>query len=91
MFKLVKRIEGFETKLQALESPDSDKRAKSYTKTKIGSEIAIRNNHGKSEKKKNGRTVKERTFVNREKPTNAFVKTNGSVNARKIRKPKKMI
>ena len=28
-------------------------------------------------------------FVNREKPTNAFVKTNGSVNARKIRKPKK--
>ena len=42
MFKLVKRIEGFETKLQALESPDSDKRAKSYTKTKIGSGIAIR-------------------------------------------------
>ena len=40
-------------------------------------------------KKKNGRTVKERTFVNREKPTNAFVKTNGSVNARKITKPKK--
>ena len=29
-------------KLQALESPDSDKRAKSYTKTKIGSGIAIR-------------------------------------------------
>ena len=29
-------------KLQALESPDSNKRAKSYTKTKIGSEIAIR-------------------------------------------------
>ena len=42
LFKLVKRIEGFETKLQALESPDSDKRAKSYTKTKIGSGIAIR-------------------------------------------------
>ena len=42
MFKLVKRIEGFETKLQALESPNSDKRAKSYTKTKIESEIAIR-------------------------------------------------
>ena len=42
LFKLVKRIEGFETKLQALESPDSDKRAKSYTRTKIGSEIAIR-------------------------------------------------
>ena len=29
-------------KLQALESPDYDKRAKSYTKTKIGSGIAIR-------------------------------------------------
>ena len=42
MFKLVKQIEGFETKLYALESPDSDKRAKSYTKTKIGSGIAIR-------------------------------------------------
>ena len=52
MFELVKRKEGFEAKLQALELPDSDKRAKSYTKTKIGSEITIRNNHGKSEKKK---------------------------------------
>ena len=29
LFELVKRNEGFETKLQALESPDSDKRAKS--------------------------------------------------------------
>ena len=46
LFELVKRKEGFETKLQALESPDSDKRAKSYTKTKIGSEIAIINNRG---------------------------------------------
>ena len=42
MFKLIIRKEGFEAKLQALESPDSDKRAKSYTKTKIGSGIAIR-------------------------------------------------
>ena len=42
MFELVKRKEGFETKLQALESSDSDKRAKSYTRTKIGSGIAIR-------------------------------------------------
>ena len=41
-FELVKQKESFETKLQALESPDSDKRAKSYTKTKIGSGIAIR-------------------------------------------------
>ena len=44
-------------KLQVLESPDSDKRAKSYTRTKIGSEIAIRNNRGKSEKKKTDRTL----------------------------------
>ena len=29
LFELVKRKEGFETKLQVLESPDSDKRAKS--------------------------------------------------------------
>ena len=42
LFELVKWREGFEMKLQALESPDSDKRAKSYTKTKIGSGIAIR-------------------------------------------------
>ena len=42
MFELVKRKEGFETKLQALESPDFDKRAKSYTKRKIGSGITIR-------------------------------------------------
>ena len=63
MFELVKRKEGFETKLQALESPDSDKRAKSYTRTKIGSEIAIRNNRGKSEKKKNDEQINERTFV----------------------------
>ena len=63
MFELVKREEGFKTKLRALESPDFDKRAKSYTKTKIGSEIAIRNNRGKSEKKKNDERVNERTFV----------------------------
>ena len=53
LLKLVKQKEGFETKLQALESPNSDKRAKRETKTKIGSEIAIENNRGKSEKKKN--------------------------------------
>ena len=51
-------------KLQALESPDSDKRAKSYTKTKIGLEIAIQNNSGKSKKKKNDEQINERTFVN---------------------------
>ena len=42
MFKLIIRKEGFKTKLQALESPDSDKRVKIYTKTKTGSRIAIR-------------------------------------------------
>ena len=50
-------------KLQALESPDSDKRAKSYTKTKIGSEITIRNNRGKFEKKKNDEQINKLTFV----------------------------
>ena len=63
MFELVKRKEGFETKLQALESPDSDKRAKSYTTAKIGSGIAIKNSRGKSEKKKNGEQINEQTFV----------------------------
>ena len=47
LFKLVKQKEGFEMKIQVLESPDSDKRAKSYTKTKIGLEIMIENNRGK--------------------------------------------
>ena len=47
LFKLIIRKEGFETSLQALESPNSDKRAKSYTKMKIGSEIVIKNNRGK--------------------------------------------
>ena len=41
MFKLVRQNGGFETKLQALESPDSDKRVRRKTRTKIGSEIAI--------------------------------------------------
>ena len=63
MFELVKHKEGFEMKLQALQSPDSDKRAKSYTRTKIGSEITIRNNCGKSEKKKNNEQINKRTFI----------------------------
>ena len=50
-------------KLQALESPDSDKQAKSYTRTKIGSEITIENNHGKSEKRKTDDQANERTFA----------------------------
>ena len=53
LFNLVKQKEGFETKLQALESSDFDKRAKSYTRTKIRAEIVIENNHGKPWKKKN--------------------------------------
>ena len=63
MFELVKRKEGFETKLQALESPDSDKRAKSYTKTKIGSEIAIRKIADLIREKENDEQINERTFV----------------------------
>ena len=38
-FKLVSRNGGFEAKLQAFESPDSDKRARNKTDLKIGSEI----------------------------------------------------
>ena len=37
--KLVSRNGGFVTKLQAFESPDSDKRARNKTDLKIGSEI----------------------------------------------------
>ena len=49
--------------LQVLESCDSNKRAKSYTKTKIGSETAIENNRRKSEKKKTNEQANERTFA----------------------------
>ena len=63
LFKLIKQKEGFETKIWALELPDFNKRAKSYTKKKIGSEIAIKNNRGKSEKKKTYEQANERTFV----------------------------
>ena len=57
MFKLIRRNGGFEMKLQALESPDSDKRARRKTRTKIGSEIAIAEktrNKSDEKKKKNG-------------------------------------
>ena len=50
-------------KLQALESPDSDKRAKSYTKTKIGSGIAIRKIADLIREKKNDEQINERMFV----------------------------
>ena len=41
LFKLIRWNGGFAMKLQALESPDSDKRARRKTRTKIGSKIAI--------------------------------------------------
>ena len=83
MFELVKWKEGFETKLYALESPDSDKRVKSYTRTKIGSEITIWNNHGKSEKKKTDEQANERTFAVCEKNENRSLKrTNERVFAK---------
>ena len=63
MFKLVKWIEGFETKLQALESPNSDKQVKRYTKTKIGSGIAIRKIADLIREKKNEEQINKRTFV----------------------------
>ena len=64
MFELVKQKEGFETKLQALESPDSDKRAKSCTKTKIGSGIAIRKITDliREKRKTTNRITNERSF-----------------------------
>ena len=60
MFELVKRKEGFETKLQALEWPDSDKRGKSYTRTKNGSGIAIRKIADLIREKKNDERSLER-------------------------------
>ena len=66
MFKLIRRNGGFETKLQALESPDSDKRAKRKTRKKIGSEITIaEKTRNKSDEKKR-RTVKRTDVVNLE-------------------------
>ena len=41
LFTLIKRKEGFETKIWDFESPDSDSRAKRKTKNKIRAEIAI--------------------------------------------------
>ena len=46
-----------------LVSPDLDKRAKSYTRTKIRAEIAIENNHGKTlEKNETNRLTNERSL-----------------------------
>ena len=63
MFELVKQKEGFETKLYALESPDSDKRAKSYTKQKLDQKSRSEKSQNKSEKMKNDEQINKRTFV----------------------------
>ena len=63
MFKLVKRKEGFETKHQALESPDFDKRAKIYTRTKNGSGITITKNADLIRAKDNDEQTNGRTFL----------------------------
>ena len=76
MFELVKRKEGFDTKLQALESPDSDKRAKSYTKTKIGSGIAIR---------------KIADLIREKEKRRTLARTNERTNAHYLNKPEKLI
>ena len=64
LFKLVKQKEGFETKIQALVSAHLDKRAKSYTRSKIRANIAIENNRGKTlEKEKlTNRLTNERSL-----------------------------
>ena len=51
-------------KLQALESHDSDKRAKSYTRMKNGSGIAIRKIADLIREKEKDEQINERTFVN---------------------------
>ena len=83
MFRLIIRKEGFETKLQALESPDSDKRAKSYTKTKIGSEIAIRKiaNLIREKEKRTNRLTNERSLT-AAKRRKLLVKTNERMGVR---------
>ena len=63
MFELVKRKEGFETKLQALESPDSINERKDKLKRKSDqksrSEIIAEN----PRKRKTDEQINERTFV----------------------------
>ena len=63
-------------KLQALESPDSDKRAKRYTKTKIGSGITIR---------------KIVDLIREKEKRRTFARTNERTNARYLNKPEKPI
>ena len=63
-------------KLQALESPDSDKRTKSQTKKKIESEIAIR---------------KITDLIREKEKRQTFVKMNERTNARYLNKPENPI
>ena len=81
---MVKQKEGFKTKLQALESPDSDKRAKSYTRTKIGSEIAIWNNRGKIREKEKlmNRLTNERSLTETKWRMRPLKRTNGRMLAK---------
>ena len=81
---MIKWKEGFETKLQARESPASDKRAKRYTKTKIGSEIAIRNNRGKIREKEKltNRLTNERSLTENKLRIRSLKRTNGRTHAK---------
>src|SRR6187399_328892 len=63
LFKLVKRKEGFETKIWDFESPDSDSRAKRKTKNKIRAEISIGIIADKYPEKKTEEQANERTFA----------------------------
>ena len=84
MFKLISQNGDFETKLQALESPDSDNRAGRKTRTKIGSEIAIaEKTRNKTDEKENEEWLNERTSLTREESVITFVETNGPKEERK--------
>ena len=85
MFKLISRNGGFETKLQALESPDSDKRARRKTRTKIGSQIVItEKTRNKTDEKENEERLNERTSLTGEKSVITFVETNGPKEEQKL-------
>ena len=83
MFKLIRRNGGFATKLQVLESPDSNKWARRKTRTKIGSEIVIAERRGINPTKRKRRTVKRTGVVNRGIMVITFVETNGPKEERK--------
>ena len=61
--KWINRKEIFVMKIWAFESPDSDNQAKSYTKMKFESGIAIEINRGKSTENKSDKQTDERMFV----------------------------